>query len=109
MEITHTEDPWAWTAAIAPARQGGEASLVSGATLTGLADALQAEVTRRAGAEAALQTLRGTWGDRYQIWFDGQWRYRRHDGRSGEISAPGPGALHKLIADDYTYLPGRPR
>ena len=57
---------------------------------------------------AALEVLRCTWGEAYEIGCDdGQWWYRRRDGPGGRETAQNADALHKLIIEDYTFMPVR--
>jgi hypothetical protein len=60
--------------------------------------------------QAALEALRLTWGECYDIGCDdGQWWYKRKDGTGGTETARTPDDLRTQIAQDYSIMPARRR
>jgi hypothetical protein len=60
--------------------------------------------------ERALEALRFTWGDAYDISAeDGLWQARRKDSLGGPITASLPDSLNRDIRDDWTLNPVRSR
>jgi hypothetical protein len=60
------------------------------------------------GDGTPLEVLRWNWGEAYEIGCDdGEWWYRRRDGLGGRQTAQNADALHKLVIEDYTFLPVR--
>jgi hypothetical protein len=60
------------------------------------------------GQQAALEALQWHWGKVYHIGCDdGQWWFRRKDGKGGQETASTPDDLRAQIAADYTFLPVR--
>ena len=58
------------------------------------------------GQQAALDALTWNWGQAYDIGHhDGQWWYRRRDGKGGTETASTPDDLHTKIITDYTTWP----
>lgn len=58
------------------------------------------------GQQAALEALQWHWGEVYDIGCDdGQWWYRRKDGKGGRETATTPDDLRRQIAADYTFMP----
>jgi hypothetical protein len=58
------------------------------------------------GDRAALDALAWNWGTAYEIGLDdGQWWYRRRDGKGGRETASTPDTLHSMIVTDYTIWP----
>ncbi|HLX48422.1 MAG TPA: hypothetical protein VKS82_08820 [Streptosporangiaceae bacterium] len=58
------------------------------------------------GECAALEALRWHWGEVYEIGVDdGQWWYRRRDGKGGTETAATPDELRAMIITDYTIMP----
>jgi hypothetical protein len=57
----------------------------------------------------ALDLLGQVWGDAHDVGCDGQtWWYRRKGGADeGAHTAPSPGEMDKMIADDHAFLPVR--
>jgi hypothetical protein len=56
----------------------------------------------------ALDALRFGWGDAYEITAgdaDAGWTARRRDGKGGAIEAPTADDLHRLIVENYTFMP----
>jgi hypothetical protein len=58
----------------------------------------------RGSAEHALEALRSTWGDTYQI---GAWWYQRRDGIGGRPGFRSPDALNRALAEDFAFCPVR--
>jgi hypothetical protein len=57
---------------------------------------------------AALDALRLSWSDGYEIGCDDEvWWYRRRDGKGGTQTAPYPDELNKMITDDHAFIPVR--
>jgi hypothetical protein len=60
------------------------------------------------GEQAALDALVWNWGEAYEIGCEeGQWWFRRKDGKGGTETASGPDELRALIVTDYTIRPVR--
>jgi hypothetical protein len=58
------------------------------------------------GERAALEALAWNWGTAYEIGIDdGEWWYRRRDGKGGRETASAPDTLHNMIVTDYDALP----
>lgn len=58
------------------------------------------------GQQAALEALQWHWGNAYEIGVDdGQWWYRRRDGKGGTETAGTPDDLRNQIVIDYTCYP----
>jgi hypothetical protein len=55
---------------------------------------------------AALEALQWNWGQAYEIGVDdGQWWYKRRDGKGATETASTPNALHTMIVTDYGTWP----
>jgi hypothetical protein len=105
----HTEVPWQWAGTVPGVCDGDRPVLVTGGNLGELAVAMETAVERRASLRAALDDVRASWED-YQVWYaDERWWALRRDGQSEPLCAPAPDALHKLLAEDATFCPARPR
>jgi hypothetical protein len=105
------EEPWTWTA-IVPSLSGEDDSKLSAATLTDLLPQLEhvlgrREEARRTSIRGSLDVLRMSWSDVFEIGWDGQWWYRRRDGRGETVTAPTPEELIRLMAQDYREQPIR--
>jgi hypothetical protein len=58
------------------------------------------------GQQAALEALMWNWGPAYEIGVDdGEWWYRRRDGKGGRETASNPDDLHTMIITDYSVYP----
>jgi hypothetical protein len=64
------------------------------------------EMPALSGEQAALEALCWHWGEVYEIGVDdGQWWYRRRDGKGGTETAITPDELRTQIITDYTIMP----
>jgi hypothetical protein len=58
------------------------------------------------GQQAALDALVWNWGTAYEIGVDdGQWWYRRRDGKGGRETATTPDDLRTMIITEYSIYP----
>jgi hypothetical protein len=58
------------------------------------------------GQQAALEALQWNWGQAYKIGVDdGEWWYRRRDGKGGRETASTPDVLRAMIVTDYDTWP----
>jgi hypothetical protein len=106
----HTEVPWQWTGLVPGVCDGDRPVLVVGSHLGELAAAMEAAIERRTSLRATLDGMRASWEDSYQVWYgDEQWWGLRQDGHGQPMRAPSPDALYKLLAEDSTFSPVRPR
>jgi hypothetical protein len=66
------------------------------------------DIWARCGERAAVEALRCTWGEAYEVGVDeGRWWFRRKDGKGGTETAASPDCLQAQIVIDYSVLPVR--